>query len=95
MKDLNDLSAFMASLRDLLNLDRDQPHVHCCGFSLDPKQKQSGCGHQWTHKMSDFSDQEGYDQGHICPKCGKGPWRWKLDEETLREHDERRASGEL
>lgn len=71
--------------------EREQTHTHCCGFSLDAKQSQSGCGHRWSHKASDFDDQDSYDQGHHCPKCGRGPWRWKLNPETLAEFDNRRA----
>ena len=70
-------------------------HTHCCGFSLDKNQSFSGCGHKWTHRMSDFDSDESFQKGHHCPKCGKGPWRWHLCEETLAEYDRRRAAGEI
>src|SRR5688572_28796969 len=70
--------------------ERNKEHTHCCGFSLDGKETVSGCGHKWTHRMSDFNSQEAYDHGHVCPKCGAGPWRWQLDDVTLKEHDRRK-----
>jgi hypothetical protein len=75
-----------AMLESRLSRIRDTEHTHCCGFSLDQSEGPSGCGHKWTHKMSDFDDQESFDEGHYCPKCGKGPWHWHLNEGTLEEH---------
>jgi hypothetical protein len=86
---LNELIMNLQAQTEVINQQRDKEHTHCCGFTLDPKQNQSGCGHKWTHKMSDFEDQEEYDKGHVCPKCGKGPWSWHVCDATLKEHQRR------
>lgn len=53
-------------------------HSHRCGFGEDGFKVKDGCGHEWEHSDSVLLLPEvEYEQAHMCPKCGLGPWTHK------------------
>lgn len=65
--------------------EKAENHGHLCGLSnrterFDPEK---GCGHFWIHDGGETIKLEGaeYRQEHMCPKCGRGPFRLRLPED--------------
>ena len=71
-----------------LNMQNDDMHTHKCGFTLvnsitDPLPM--GCGHEWSHDgviMQLLATEQEFKEGHMCPACGRGPWRWQVNAST-------------
>lgn len=55
-------------------------HSHQCGFGIDGFVQENGCGFEWSHGDSLIVAPDNvYKEGHMCPRCGLGPWTWKSD----------------
>jgi hypothetical protein len=55
-------------------------HKHKCGLTILGQLKDYGCGHVWEHETTE----NWYMKDHYCPRCGKGPFTFLL-EESLQE----------
>lgn len=82
-KEVEEVDDFLTFLEDMLGLPPlEGPaslHKHRCGEMVNGFDSTQGCGHEWDHERPPASVGEAaYDKAHLCPKCGKGPWRYKV-----------------
>jgi len=58
-------------------------HGHKCGFGKHGFDPRDGCGFEWQHDdLCALLPSEEYERVHRCRNCGRGPWRYKYQEDT-------------
>lgn len=62
-------------------------HSHRCGTEPRSGRARTGCGHVWEHDGDALGDpgDESFDKAHFCPACGRGPWTYRVQDESVDE----------